>query len=41
MSVMLCLIMGGMPLSGGMKSKISSALIGALYTAYLAYQVYV
>lgn len=30
MQVMLCLIMGGMPLAGGMKSRISSALIGAV-----------
>ena len=29
MDVMICLILGGMPLKGGMKSKISSALIGA------------
>lgn len=29
MSVMLCLILGGMPLSGGMKSRISASLIGA------------
>lgn len=28
MDVMICLILGGMPLSGGMKSKISSALVG-------------
>ena len=28
MDVMICLILGGMPLSGGMKSKVSSALIG-------------
>ncbi len=30
MTVMLCLIMGGMPLAGGMKSKISAALIGTV-----------
>ena len=30
MDIMICLILGGMPLKGGMKSKISSALIGAL-----------
>lgn len=29
MIVMLCLILGGMPLSGGMRSKIRSAIIGA------------
>ena len=29
MDIMICLILGGMPLKGGMKSKISSALIGA------------
>lgn len=29
MDVMICLILGGMPLKGGMKSKISCALIGA------------
>lgn len=28
MDVMVCLILGGMPLSGGMMSKVSSALIG-------------
>ncbi|MCD7884291.1 MAG: ABC transporter permease [Lachnospiraceae bacterium] len=28
MDIMICLILGGMPLSGGMKSKVSSALIG-------------
>lgn len=28
MDIMICLILGGMPLSGGMKSKISSALVG-------------
>lgn len=28
MDVMICLILGGMPLSGGMKSKVSSALVG-------------
>lgn len=30
MDVMICLILGGMPLSGGMKSKVSSALVGTL-----------
>ena len=30
MTVMLCLIMGGMPLAGGMKSRISAALIGTI-----------
>ena len=30
MDIMICLILGGMPLKGGMKSKISSALVGAL-----------
>lgn len=30
MIVMLCLILGGMPLSGGMKSKTSSAIVGAV-----------
>lgn len=29
MDIMICLILGGMPLKGGMKSKISSALIGS------------
>ena len=29
MDVMICLILGGMPLKGGMKSKISCALVGA------------
>ena len=29
MDIMICLILGGMPLKGGMKSKISCALIGA------------
>lgn len=28
MDVMICLILGGMPLAGGMRSKVSSALIG-------------
>ncbi len=28
MDIMICLILGGMPLSGGMKSKVRSALIG-------------
>ncbi len=28
MDVMICLILGGMPLSGGMSSKVSSALVG-------------
>ena len=30
MDIMICLILGGMPLSGGMKAKVSSALIGTL-----------
>lgn len=30
MDIMICLILGGMPLSGGMRSKVSSALIGTL-----------
>ena len=30
MDIMICLILGGMPLKGGMKSKISCALVGAL-----------
>jgi len=30
MNVMVCLILGGMPLSGGMRSKVSSAVTGAL-----------
>ncbi len=30
MDIMICLILGGMPLKGGMKSKISSALVGAV-----------
>ncbi len=30
MDAMICLILGGMPLSGGMKSKVSSALVGTL-----------
>ena len=29
MDIMICLILGGMPLKGGMKSKISCALVGA------------
>lgn len=29
MDIMICLILGGMPLKGGMKSKMSSALVGA------------
>lgn len=29
MDVMVALILGGMPLSGGMKSKVSAALIGS------------
>ena len=28
MDIMICLILGGMPLSGGMKSKVRCALIG-------------
>lgn len=28
MDIMICLILGGMPLAGGMRSKVSSALIG-------------
>jgi ribose transport system permease protein len=28
LDIMVCLILGGMPLSGGMKSKVSSAIIG-------------
>lgn len=28
MDIMVCLILGGMPLKGGMKSKVSSALVG-------------
>lgn len=28
MDIMICLILGGMPLSGGMKSKVRSALVG-------------
>ena len=35
MDIMICLILGGMPLKGGMKSKISSALVGALTYALL------
>lgn len=30
MTVMLCLILGGMPLTGGMNAKMSSALLGAI-----------
>ena len=30
LNVMIALILGGMPLSGGMKSRVSSALIGAV-----------
>jgi ribose transport system permease protein len=30
MDIMICLILGGMPLKGGMKSRISSALVGAI-----------
>ena len=29
MDIMVALILGGMPLSGGMKSKISSSLVGS------------
>lgn len=29
MNVMVALILGGMPLSGGMKSKVSCAVVGA------------
>lgn len=29
MDIMICLILGGMPLKGGMKSKISAALVGS------------
>lgn len=35
MDIMICLILGGMPLKGGMKSKVSSALVGALTYALL------
>ena len=30
LNVMIALILGGMPLSGGMKSRVSSALVGAM-----------
>lgn len=30
MDIMICLILGGMPLSGGMKAKVSSALVGTV-----------
>ena len=30
MNVMIALILGGMPLSGGMRSRVSSALIGSM-----------
>ena len=30
MNVMIALILGGMPLSGGMKSRVSSAIVGAV-----------
>lgn len=36
MDVMICLILGGMPLSGGMKSKVSSALVGTFTYAFLS-----
>lgn len=36
MDIMVCLIMGGMPLSGGMKSKVRSALIGTFTYTLLA-----
>lgn len=36
MDVMVALLLGGMPLSGGMKSKISSALIGSLIYVILS-----
>ena len=36
MDIMVCLILGGMPLSGGMTSKVRSALIGTLTYTLLA-----
>lgn len=36
MNVMVALILGGMPLSGGMKSKVSCALVGSFTYALLA-----
>lgn len=36
MDVMICLILGGMPLSGGMKSKVSSALVGTFTYVFLS-----
>lgn len=36
MDIMVCLILGGMPLSGGMNSKVRSALIGTLTYTLLA-----
>ena len=36
MNVMVSLILGGMPLKGGMKSRLSCAIIGALTFSLLA-----
>lgn len=36
MKVMICIILGGMPLEGGMKSKISSAVVGAFTYALIS-----
>lgn len=36
MDIMVCLILGGMPLSGGMTSKVRSALIGTFTYTLLA-----
>ena len=36
MNVMVALILGGMPLSGGMKSRVSCALAGSFTYALLA-----
>jgi ribose transport system permease protein len=36
MDIMICLILGGMPLKGGMKSRLSCAVIGSLTFSLLA-----
>ena len=36
MNVMVALILGGMPLSGGMKSKVSCAIVGSFTYALLS-----
>lgn len=39
MDIMICLILGGMPLSGGMKSKVSSALVGTFTYVLLSFDL--